>query len=639
MNKNSLLVALCSLVLLSSLAFRNERNSYSYVEHYGELLLNFKKDLQRFPLNIPEQIPNSLKDTLTQKIHLLRTQLKSLDFWLRYLDPLTYKKLNGPLPVEWETEVFEKFEKPYRREGAGLTLAELYLQEPMVKSDSLFHLVQLAEKGASFFLKDSIQQLLLHPDHFFFCNRLFLLNLSAIYTSGFECPSPDRIVPELRLLLNAVDGIYSDFETSFPDKKLSEEYHARFLKMRQFVNHQSDNASEFDHFGFVRDYINPLFQLNQKHIKVYQAKSHSLVDYSLNDNSTSIFSKDLYFAQNTKGIYSRIRDPKIQEQIRALGEKLFYDPLLSGNNERSCASCHKPENCFADTSCSTNLQFNKAFRLTRNTPSLLNVPFQHLLMQDGRHITLQEQSVAVITNSLEMHCGEKDLLKKLMSCVDYKKSFTELLTYTPQESGVNMRHVTSALTSYYSSFSQFYSDFDLQIRSETEKNEDVASGYNIFMSKAQCATCHFPPQFNGVKPPFVSSEFEVIGVPSSTLFIALNPDTGRYGVNPAFETRHAFRTSTLRNIAKTGPYMHNGVFKSLSEVVDFYDAGGGAGLGLKVTNQTLSSDSLHLSPLEKKHLILFMESLTEHIPAILPPSQLPISKNKSLNTRKTGGVY
>lgn len=85
--------------------------------------------------------------------------------------------------------------------------------------------------------------------------------------------------------------------------------------------------------------------------------------------------------------------------------------------------------------------------------------------------------------------------------------------------------------------------------------------------------------------------------------------------------------------------MHNGVFKSLSEVVDFYDAGGGAGLGLKVTNQTLSSDSLHLSPLEKKHLILFMESLTEHIPAILPPSQLPISKNKSLNTRKTGGVY
>ena len=122
------------------------------------------------------------------------------------------------------------------------------------------------------------------------------------------------------------------------------------------------------------------------------------------------------------------------------------------------------------------------------------------------------------------------------------------------------------------------------------------------MSKAQCATCHFVPQFNGVKPPYIGSEFEVLGVPKDIAFKSLNDDKGRHGVNPADEMDHAFRTGTIRNIAYTAPYMHNGVFKTLNEVIDFYDVGGGAGKGLSVTNQTLSSDSLKLTAEEKQDL-------------------------------------
>jgi cytochrome c peroxidase len=175
---------------------------------------------------------------------------------------------------------------------------------------------------------------------------------------------------------------------------------------------------------------------------------------------------------------------------------------------------------------------------------------------------------------------------------------------------------------------------------EKKPLEDAAKrGFNIFMSKAQCATCHFVPQFNGVKPPFVGSEFEVLGTPADTLYKKLSTDKGRFDVNPASETIHAFRTGTIRNVEKTAPYMHNGVFKTLEQVIEFYDAGGGAGHGLIVENQTLSSDSLHLTVQEKKDLLAFMHSLTEEIKFDARPETLPLSKNKKLNTRKVGGDY
>jgi cytochrome c peroxidase len=159
------------------------------------------------------------------------------------------------------------------------------------------------------------------------------------------------------------------------------------------------------------------------------------------------------------------------------------------------------------------------------------------------------------------------------------------------------------------------------------------------MNKAQCATCHFVPQFNGVKPPYVGSEFEVLGVPSDNNFTGLSADKGRYLVNPAKETQSAFRTGSVRNAAKTKPYMHNGVFKSLDEVVDFYDAGGGAGRGLKVSNQTLSPDSLKLTKAEKSDIIAFIKSLDEDIPVVTVPLKLPKSKKDALNNRKVGGEY
>ncbi|MBA2612493.1 MAG: cytochrome C peroxidase [Bacteroidetes bacterium] len=640
MKKKIVVIVFFIIALTVLFSFKNTIPG-NYKTDYDIKLLIFKSRQLALVACIEKNDLSSIKDIEKIKTQLneARLALKSIDFWLRYLEPISYKKINGPLPVEWETEVFEKFEKPYKREGAGLTLAALYLEEKKLNKDVLLDLIRSSINATQVYTSDSIATQLKDYNHFFLCNRLFLLNLAAIYTTGFECPASEKIVPELNAMLKEVGKTYSVFNTSFTETPLTENYLELYKATVQFVNKQPLDFEKFDHFTFIKDFINPLFTINQQLIKEYNVSSKSNIDYSLNKNSTSIFSKNLYNGQNSKGIYLRIKDQKILAEIEKIGKLLFYDPILSGNNLRSCASCHKPTQYFTDTLTNTSLQFDGKNYLPRNSPSLINAQYNHLILLDGKHITLQHQTKDVITNPIELGSNEQEVLKKILSCEEYKTAFKQFLKYTPTEKEITIEHVSSAITLYYAKFSKYYSSFDMAMNNNEAMNEPAKKGFNVFMSKAQCATCHFVPQFNGVKPPYVGSEFEVLGVPKDINFNYLSPDSGRFRINPATEMANAFRTGTIRNAAKTMPYMHNGVFRNLDQVIDFYDAGGGIGKGLKINNQTLSSDSLHLSKEDKINLLAFIRSLDEKIEFENVPEKLPTSKIKKLNNRKVSGEY
>lgn len=637
--KNNKALIFITLALLGGLfAFTNSNSPTSYAAYYHERLADFEKQQQQL-LDGIGNAPEKEKGKILGEIAKARKSLKGMDFWLRYLEPISYKQVNGPLPVEWETEVFEKFEAPYKRPGAGLTLAELYLDEEQINKDALQELIRASMRAMQVYRADSITKHLSAHDHFYLCNRLFLLNLAAIYTTGFECPDTSRVIPELKDMLKNVYGIYTVFNESFSDKALPANYLELYKQAIGFVAKQENNYLAFDHFTFIKDYINPLFSLNQQLIRDYKVSSKSNVDYSLNKNSASIFSKDLYRGQNPKGLFMRVYDKEALAEIEKIGKLLFYDPILSGNNLRSCASCHDPNQHFTDTLRATSLQFDGKGSLPRNSPSLINAEYNHLIMLDGKHISLQNQTKDVITNKSEMGSDEAEVLKKVLSCAEYKTAFKKFLAHTPTEKEITVEHISSAITTYYSKFSHAYAPFDEAMSRAKPLEASAKQGFNVFMGKAQCATCHFVPQFNGVKPPYVSSEFEVLGVPADSNFKALSADKGRFGINPAIETANAFRTGTVRNAAKTKPYMHNGSFNSLSQVIDFYNAGGGAGRGLEVSNQTLSADSLHLNAGDKKNLLAFISSLTEQIEFEKAPEKLPESKIKTLNKRKVGGEY
>ena len=630
-----LLIAICAAIT----AFTGKEFNAGYKQLYTNRIAQLHSAQQHL-LQHSAQV--NLNDSasvqqLRDEINTARINLKCADFWLRYLEPIAYKKINGPLPVEWETEVFEKFEKPYKREGAGLTLAAVYLDEGNLQKDTLQSLLQQAIAAEAPYGADSITSQLNTPDHFYLCNRLFLLNLAAIYTTGFECPDTSRIIPELRAMLAATSSIYQSFNGCFAATALPPDYLHLFEKTIAFANEQAADYSNFDHFTFIRDYVNPLYAINQQLIRQYRVHSKSFVDYSLSKTNTSIFNKDLYYGQNTKGIFLRVDDPVVLKTIDSIGKLLFYDPILSGNNQISCNSCHRSTEYFTDTTVQTAFSFTAKDRLPRNTPSLINAKFNHLLMLDGKHISMQDQMKDVMFNPMEMGSTKQDILKKVLSCNTYAKAFKNLLQYTPQEPKITLDHIVSAVTVYYSKFSNYEAPFDVAMNRTAALDEDARRGFNVFMSRAQCATCHFVPNFNGVKPPYVGSEFEVLGVPADKQYKHLSADKGRYGINAADETLHAIRTGSVRNAAFTAPYMHNGVFSTLEEVIEFYNTGGGAGHGLDVPNQTLSSDSLHLTPADKTVLIAFIRSLNEKIPFETAPAKLPVSAVALYNKRTVGG--
>lgn len=641
-----------------SYSFKSREQEKPYTSHYIDILVDFKftmEDLKNYIMENNVSDPHVILQ-IKRYINRSRHFLKNMDFYWRYYEPIAYKKINGPLLDEWENEVFEKHEKPYKREGFGLSLALMYLEEKNITKDSLLHLIEPAIKTIDVFSSDSIIQQLETPASFFFCNRLFLLNLAAIYTTGFECPEDEWILPELKFMLRTVEYIYKSYQLQYPDLNLPQEYLDLFHEMSLFVDQivkknyiyvnpifgrlqTNDSVSPFDHFTWIQKYVNPLYKMNQTLISKNHLVSLSYIDYSMNSKNRSIFDKSLYHAQNTQGIFLRVKDSSAIHNMIKLGKLLFYDPILSGNNKRSCASCHKPTQYFTDTSVTTSLEYDGFTRLPRNSPTLINSEFNHLILLDGKHITLQDQLQDVITNPKELAMKREDLVAKVISCPDYKKAFKSLLKYTPTEQKITPEHIVSVISMYVSTLSQYEAPFDQMMNGTLPVNDEVQAGFNLFMGKAKCGTCHFVPLFNGVKPPYTNSEFEVLGVPSDTTFRKISPDEGRFVINPAHETKHAFRTGSIRNSSFTKPYMHNGVFNTMDEVIEFYNAGGGKGKGLIIENQTLSADSLKLTVLEKKQLITFIQSLDEMVPNQFPPMNLPKSKNKLLNNRKIGGEY
>jgi cytochrome c peroxidase len=152
------------------------------------------------------------------------------------------------------------------------------------------------------------------------------------------------------------------------------------------------------------------------------------------------------------------------------------------------------------------------------------------------------------------------------------------------------------------------------MRGKQVLNQNEINGFNLFMGKAKCGTCHFMPLFSGAKPPrYYYNESEVIGVPDTKNKVnaILDEDEGRFAVTGIPIHKFAFKTNTLRNIALTAPYMHNGVFKTLDEVLEFYNNGGGKGLKIAPGNQTLPFEKLNLSKTEQQYIISFLKTLTD----------------------------
>lgn len=308
--------------------------------------------------------------------------------------------------------------------------------------------------------------------------------------------------------------------------------------------------------------------------------------------------------------------PRATPELIALGQRLFGDPALSGDGTRSCATCHAPARAFADGVAHASNIHRGGKPVARNTPTLLNAAMQPAQFADERAASLEDQVLEVLRSVSEMSSSAEHAAVAVGRNARYRAQFAGAFA-APESSAVTPLHLRQAIAAYVRSLVALDAPFDHALRGDTlALTAEQRRGFTLFMGKGGCGTCHFAPLFSGVTPPlYLASDVEVIGTPDSPRTpAATDPDSGRALIDRLPAHVRAFKTPALRNVALTAPYMHNGAFRTLDEVVAFYDGGGGVGSGARIGNQTLAADSLHLTTGERAAIVAFLRALTDTVP-------------------------
>ncbi|HMV55981.1 MAG TPA: cytochrome c peroxidase [Nitrospira sp.] len=284
-----------------------------------------------------------------------------------------------------------------------------------------------------------------------------------------------------------------------------------------------------------------------------------------------------------------------------LGKQLYFDGRLSKNNAISCAFCHNPGTGFAD-SRQTSIGVGGGIG-GRQSPTVYNTGFNHVQFWDGRARSLEEQAIGPIHNPVEMAETHEHVVAKLGKIKGYQQEFRAVFG-----TEVNLQGIAEAIAAYERTVLSTNSAFDKYVLGDVKAMDEAAArGLGLFKGKARCILCH-----NG--PNFTDNQFHNLGVPQVG---PMKEDLGRYNVTRADKDKGAFKTPTLRSVTETAPYMHDGAFKTLEEVVDFLDQGGGSNPRLSPLMRPLG-----LTTEEKADLVMFLKALTgEPIKFSMP--QLP----------------
>jgi cytochrome c peroxidase len=317
-------------------------------------------------------------------------------------------------------------------------------------------------------------------------------------------------------------------------------------------------------------------------------------------------------------------NPQTAEKIE-LGRKLFFDRRLSGDGTMSCATCHIPDLAFTD-----GLDISLSYPTTkswRNTPTLMNIGFATRLFHDGRSPSLEDQALFPVMSSFEMNQNLDYLEEELREVPEYVESFRRIFG-----GDIDRQKMAMALAAFQRTLVSKNAPIDRYLAGDEKAlSEGARRGLEIFSGKGGCTQCHHGPALSDFG-------FHTLNVPENprlekdpriaitVRFVAkvsgyedyknLHEDPGRFLVTKEKKDWKAFRTPTLREISKTGPYMHNGVFDTLEEVIDFYNGGAGpgnrAGLG-----------PLGLSAGEKHALKTFLVEALMGDDLVIPLPEIP----------------
>lgn len=646
MNKNPILLLLITMALVLGLVSMQaedglHRRASDIYAHYLQRWDTLASQTHALQLALQQPSPNRAQ---VQSLHLAaRLTYKEVAWIAAYIDP-EYQAdyINGaPLP---------KLERNFSQVNAlspkGFQPLEEQLFEEVYTAEVLEQARQLSlelQLSVNEFGKFNRQRKW-HDYMVIEALRHGLVRFATLDLVGFDVPASGAQLKELQAAWRGLENGFLVFS-----KGLSGQNGQKAQQLKKLFAQGSTKLSaegdfdQIDRLFYLRQLVNPLFAglLDlQKGLGLPHATDLQPVKTAFNFKANNLFANDIL-----NSYYYTQMVPEVANQATvSLGRLLFFDPVLSSTNERACASCHQPEKGFTDglpKSLATG--FNGT--LQRNAPSLVNSVYSPRFFWDMRVQMLENQFAHVVVSEQEFNTSVMEVIERLNQSDEYRALFNSAFP-SFGNNAINQYTINTALAAYVASLRGFNSEFDRYVRGETAHiSPEVKQGFNIFMGKALCGTCHFAPSFGGIVPPlYQEQESEVLGVPAQAQApYTLDSDKGRGAGLPKEQHpiyHNAFKTVTVRNVALTAPYMHNGVYQTLEEVVEFYHQGGGAGLGLDVPNQTLPFDSLSLTAGEKMALVAFMQSLTDTSGLTQRPQRLPvINQRMAINERKIGGLY
>jgi cytochrome c peroxidase len=579
-SKVFVLIFISSCTIVASFAFKKKESPMESLFH--QQVRKLISQLYDFKSSVSKK---QSADSLKSKFRKSRVAYKRASILIDYFFPILRKSINGPDLKYADDDNPDVINDPH-----GFQVIERMVYDEVNYDELDKEITALLE------IFNSIDQ---QPELAFKLRNEFVVDamksavirLVSLGITGFDSPIALNSISESEAVLTGFEDILKIYERD-----------VSIIAEAKLSLSSSKNFDNFDRLQFIQNYAEPLysqltsFAVNTGYLLPQERRP-------LNQLTPAIFSDTLFNIH----FFSPNERYKMNPERVELGRSLFYDSIFSRSVKRSCATCHDPDKSFTD-GLRVPLSVTGSDNLKRNTPTLTSVAFQTRFFYDSRASTLENQLNSVVHNIEEMDGSLKETVERIREHSKYHNEFKK--AYSNDREPVTEYNIANAISSYLRSLPVFNTRFDRYMRGEAKMSSQEKRGFNLFAGKAKCATCHFMPLFNGLVPPqFTETESEVLGVPASATDSVADSDLGKFMFTRSEINKHAFKTPTLRNVTRTAPYMHNGVFKTLEEVMDFYNKGGGEGSGIHLNNQTLPPDKLNLSKKEIKSIIAFLKTL------------------------------
>jgi cytochrome c peroxidase len=538
------------------------------------------------------------KDKLQELFTVSRKSYKKVEPFVEYYFQGLTRRINGPALPEIKTDDnmindpsgFQVIEEIIYSDTVDLV--DLKKQTKILTTDLLF-------------IKNTMKEMPIQEHHFYELIQHQIIRIAALGITGFDSPVSFQSIQEAAFTLDGINEWYLLY-CNIKGKKVNQQLTSLFKNAIVYAQ-KNNNFNEFNRLEFIKNHLMPISVCFEKD---FISDLANMPDINKNKVFYGTLSNLMQGKKLNPDAFSPFSETASTNEKKELGKILFNDASLSKNNNISCASCHIASKAFTDGKVTsvTNIHNNS---VQRNSPTILYAAFQKSFFYDLRSQDLENQIESVMKNPDEFDLTPKQIKKKILANPTLSNLFTKAY---PTKKEITPYEIRNAIAVYVRSLMPFNSKIDEYFRGETTLSESESNGFNVFTGKAKCATCHFIPVYNGTIPPwFNNTESEVIGVPKTNIWknAVVDEDLGRYNLNQLEPLKYSFKTPTIRNIEKTAPYMHNGVYDKLEEVVKFYELGGGNGIGMNLAYQTLPFDNLQLTPKEKNDLISFMLTLTD----------------------------